>query len=117
MSHSRYLVPPSVPALSVMASWNQGGWSMASGRLNPMIEKLAAGDAVVSTPPVANGNWEVAQELGDSDYDMVIFEMEHFGFDFKGLRTSLQAMLNRRRIDQDGLRPSVVPATRVPPNA
>jgi 4-hydroxy-2-oxoheptanedioate aldolase len=90
---------------------------MASGRLNPMIEKLAAGDAVVSTPPVANGNWEVAQELGDSDYDMVIFEMEHFGFDFKGLRTSLQAMLNRRRIDQDGLRPSVVPATRVPPNA
>jgi 4-hydroxy-2-oxoheptanedioate aldolase len=90
---------------------------VANGRLNPVIERLAAGEAVVSTPPVANGNWEMAQELGDSDFDMVIFEMEHFGFDFMALRTSLHAMLNRRRIHQDGLRPSVVPATRVPPNA
>ena len=48
---------------------------------------------------------------------MVIFEMEHHGFDFAGLRTSLHAMLNRRRICEDGPSPSVVPLTRIPPNA
>jgi 4-hydroxy-2-oxoheptanedioate aldolase len=46
---------------------------------------------------------------------MVMFEMEHHGFDFPGLRTSLQAMLSRRRITEEGLRPSVVPVTRIPP--
>jgi 4-hydroxy-2-oxoheptanedioate aldolase len=86
-------------------------------RLNKVIEKLAAGEVVVSSPPVPNGSWEEAQTYGDSDFDMVIFEMEHFGFDFMALRTSLQAMLSRRRISDDGLRPSVVPTTRIPPNA
>ncbi|MFI5046879.1 MAG: aldolase, partial [Acidimicrobiia bacterium] len=90
---------------------------MPTGRLNKVIEKLVAGEVVVSSPPVANGSIEVAQDYGDSDFDMVIFEMEHFGFDFVALRTSLQALLNRRRISDDGLAPSVVPTTRIPPNA
>jgi 4-hydroxy-2-oxoheptanedioate aldolase len=85
--------------------------------LNPAINKLLAGEVVVSSIPVANGSWEEAQAYGDSDFDMVIFEMEHYGFDFMALRTSLQAMLNRRRIHQDGLSPSVVPLTRLPTNA
>lgn len=90
---------------------------MPSERLNPVINKLIAGEVVVSSIPVANGSWEEAQTYGDSDFDMVIFEMEHYGFDFMALRTSLQAMLNRRRIYQDGLSPSVVPFTRIPTNA
>lgn len=90
---------------------------MPTGRLNKVIEKLEAGEVVVSSPPVPNGNVEVAQDYGDSDFDMVVFEMEHFGFDFPSLRTSLQSMLSRNRIADDGLRPSVVPMTRIPPNA
>jgi 4-hydroxy-2-oxoheptanedioate aldolase len=85
------------------------------GRLNKVIGKLAAGEAVVSSQPVPNASVEVAEAYGDSDFDMVIFEMEHQGFDFLGLRNSLQAMLSRRRISEDALSPSVVPFTRIPP--
>jgi 4-hydroxy-2-oxoheptanedioate aldolase len=86
-------------------------------RLNRVIELLAAGQVVVSSPPIPNGSLEQAQAYGDSDFDMVVFEMEHHGFDFPNLRLSLQALLNRRRIAEDGLRPSVVPLTRIPPAA
>ena len=88
--------------------------SMAARRLNVVIERLEARDVVVSSRPVANGNIDQAQAIGDSDFDMVIFEMEHYGFDFAGLRLSLQALLNRRRIAADGLRNPVVPLVRVP---
>jgi 4-hydroxy-2-oxoheptanedioate aldolase len=89
----------------------------APRRLNKVIERLAAGEVVVSSPPIPNGSLEDAQSYGDSDFDMVVFEMEHHGFDFPKLRTSLQALLNRRRVAEDGLRPSVVPFARIPPNA
>jgi 4-hydroxy-2-oxoheptanedioate aldolase len=69
----------------------------------------------VSSPPIPNGNFDLAQTYGDSDFDMVVFEMEHHGFDFPSLRMSLQMTMNRRRILEDGLRPSVVPLTRIPP--
>jgi 4-hydroxy-2-oxoheptanedioate aldolase len=84
--------------------------------LNKVIEKLVQGEIVLSSGPVPNGAFEVAQSYGDSDLDMVIFEMEHHGLDLGGLRTSLHGMLNRRRIHEDGLAPSVVPMTRIPPN-
>jgi 4-hydroxy-2-oxoheptanedioate aldolase len=86
-------------------------------RLNKVIELLEAGQVVVSSPPIPNGSFEEAQNYGDSDFDMVVFEMEHHGFDFIALRDSLHALLSRRRIAEDGLRPSVVPFTRIPPNA
>ena len=88
---------------------------MTEERLNKVIGKLAAGEVVVSSQPVPNASVEVAEAYGDSDFDMVIFEMEHQGFDFLGLRNSLQAMLSRRRIAEDALAPSVVPITRIPP--
>jgi len=48
----------------------------------------------------------------------VIIEMEHEGFSFNSLRTSLQFLLNRRRIAEKGkLQPDVVPMVRIPPNA
>jgi 4-hydroxy-2-oxoheptanedioate aldolase len=86
-------------------------------RLNRVIEKLIQGEIVFSSGPVPNASFDAAQTYGDSDLDMVIFEMEHHGFDLEGLRTSLHAMLSRRRIHDDGLAPSVVPMTRIPPNA
>src|ERR1700746_3755619 len=44
--------------------------------------------------------------------------MEHEGFSFTTLRTSLQVLLNRKRIAEKGnLQPDVVPMVRVPPNA
>jgi 4-hydroxy-2-oxoheptanedioate aldolase len=73
------------------------------------------GRVVVSSPPIPNGNSDLAQSYGDSDFDMVVFEMEHHGFDFPNLRMSLQMTMNRRRIAEDGLGPSVVPLTRIPP--
>jgi 4-hydroxy-2-oxoheptanedioate aldolase len=85
-------------------------------RLNRVIEVLDRGDVVVSSL-IPNGSLEQAQAYGDSDYDMVIIEMEHHGFDFPNLRMSLQMMMSRRRIAQDGLCPSVVPTTRIPPAA
>jgi 4-hydroxy-2-oxoheptanedioate aldolase len=89
----------------------------ARQRLNKVIELLAGDGVVVSSSPIPTGSIEEAQAYGDSDFDMVVFEMEHHGFDFPNLRLSLQALLNRRRIAEDGLRPSVVPFTRIPPNS
>src|SRR2546428_9533617 len=44
--------------------------------------------------------------------------MEHEGFSFTTLRTSLQVLLNRKRIAEKGnLQPDVVPMVRIPPNA
>ena len=88
--------------------------SMPARRLNAVIERLEGCDVVVSSRPVANGSIDQAQAFGDSDFDMVIFEMEHYGFDFAGLRLSLQALLNRKRIAEDGLRNPVVPLARIP---
>ena len=43
---------------------------------------------------------------------------EHEGFSFTTLRTSLQVLLNRKRIAEKGnLQPDVVPMVRIPPNA
>jgi hypothetical protein len=88
---------------------------MSSGRLNRVIEKLVAGDLVVMSPPVMNGSIQDAQRFGDSDYDLVWFEMEHVGFDFLALQASLNALVTRARIVRDGLAPSVVPFVRLPP--
>jgi 4-hydroxy-2-oxoheptanedioate aldolase len=90
---------------------------MTTDRLNRAISLLEAGEIVVSSRPTSNGSYSEAQAYGDSDFDMVVFEMEHVGFDFTGLRNSLQWLMNRRRIVNDGLGPSVVPFVRVPPNA
>lgn len=84
-------------------------------RLNGVIDILEKGGVVVSSSPIPNGSVEDAYTYGDSDFDMVVFEMEHHGFDFPSLRLSLQALLNRARIAADGLRPSVVPFVRIPP--
>ena len=86
-------------------------------RLNKVVQLLEEGKHVFGSF-APNGSIEDAIYFGDSDYDFVIFEMEHSGFDFPSLRTSMQFLLNRRRILEKGsLQPNVVPFVRIPPNS
>jgi 4-hydroxy-2-oxoheptanedioate aldolase len=91
--------------------------SMAGNvRLNKVIELLEHGQAVFSCGTIPNGNFDEIAALGQSDYDMIILETEHVGFDFPTLRHSLQYLLNRKRIvDKGSLQPDVVPLVRIPP--
>jgi 4-hydroxy-2-oxoheptanedioate aldolase len=87
-------------------------------RYNKIIHLLEQGKPVFSSGTVPNGNLDDLTYVADSDYDAVIIEMEHEGFNFGTLRTSLQALLNRKRIAEKGsLQPDVVPLVRIPPNA
>ena len=55
--------------------------------------------------------------IADADYDRVIIEMEHQGFSFNDLRVSLQFLLNRRRLAEQGdVQAILVPLVRIPPN-
>jgi 4-hydroxy-2-oxoheptanedioate aldolase len=84
-------------------------------RLNGVIRALEQGQpAITAFTPV---DVESAISLATTKYDGVIFEMEHNPYDIRGLRDSLQYLLNRRLIAQSGsLAPSVTPLTRIPPN-
>lgn len=83
-------------------------------RLNRVVECLkndqTAFGALVAPPLTV----EEAHLLVRDGFDMVILEMEHTGFDFPGLRTSLQSMLDRGSIAQRGLSPDVLPIVRIP---
>jgi 4-hydroxy-2-oxoheptanedioate aldolase len=86
-------------------------------RYNKIIDLLERGKPVFSTSTVPNGNLDDLTYIADADYDAVVIEMEHEGFSFSTLRTSLQVLLNRKRIAEKGnLQPDVVPLVRIPPN-
>ena len=87
-------------------------------RLNKVIDLLEQGQVVFSSGTIMNGNLDDIVCVADSDYDFVIIETEHEGFNFNNLRVSLQYLLNRKRILEAGtLQPNVAPFVRVPPNA
>jgi len=84
-------------------------------RLNGVIVALEAGKPAFATftPP----DVESAIALSQTDYDGIVFEMEHNPYDVRALRDSLQYMLNRRQIVTSGtLAPRVTPLVRIPPN-
>lgn len=84
-------------------------------RLNGIIKQLEAGKTAVTTFSPAEIGAGVS--LATSGYDGVIFEMEHNPFETKGLRDTLQFMLNREQIVGNGtLAPQVTPIVRIPPN-
>ncbi len=84
-------------------------------RLNGVIRTLEAGGTAFTT--FASAEIENAVSLATSGYDGIIFEMEHNPFDVKGLRDSLQFLLNRQQIVGGGtLAPAVTPLVRIPPN-
>jgi 4-hydroxy-2-oxoheptanedioate aldolase len=91
---------------------------MPHPRLNKVIELLEQGKVVFGGGMVWTGNVDEATAFADLGYDFIIFEMEHEGFDLPGLRLSLQALLDRKRMVSKGnLQPDVMPFVRVPPNA
>ena len=84
--------------------------------LNKVIELLEQGKPVFGSLCM-NGNYDDLLKFSDSDYDFVIVEMEHEGYDVPSLRLSLQCLLNRRRVNpQKPLQPHVMPLVRVSPN-
>ena len=86
-------------------------------RYNKVIELLEQDKPVFCSGLVWNSNLDDMTFVGDSDYDMVIVEMEHQGFSFNDLRTMLQFLLNRKKVAGSGsLLASPAPFVRVPPN-
>ncbi|MFG2781337.1 HpcH/HpaI aldolase/citrate lyase family protein [Streptomyces prunicolor] len=88
---------------------------MTTSRLNKVIGTLAEGKPVFATFSAADP--ASAIELSTTDYDAVVFEMEHKPWDINALRDSFQYLLNRRRIfGADSLAPDVTPIVRIPAN-
>ena len=71
-------------------------------RYNKAIDLLEQGKPVFCSGLVWNGNLDDLMYVADSDYDMVIVEMEHEGLSFNNLRISLQFLLNRKKIAEGG---------------
>jgi 4-hydroxy-2-oxoheptanedioate aldolase len=84
-------------------------------RLNGVIHALEQGQAAFTA--FAPADVESAIALATTQYDGVVFEMEHNAYDIRALRDSLQYLLNRRQIAQSGsVAPAVTPMVRIPPN-
>lgn len=88
---------------------------MTLPRLNGLIGALESGRHAFSLfAPIEP---DVSIALQQSSYDGVCFEGEHQGWDIKGLRDSLQFLLNRGQIARSGsVAPAITPIVRVPAN-
>jgi 4-hydroxy-2-oxoheptanedioate aldolase len=88
---------------------------MSLPRLNGLIRALESGQHAFSLfAPIEP---DVAIALQQSRYDGVCFEGEHQGWDIKGLRDSLQFLLNRGQIARAAsVAPAITPIARVPAN-
>ena len=90
---------------------------MATTRYSKVIQLLEEGKPVFGTGLIWNGNLDEMMYFADSDYDMVMIEMEHEGLSFNNLRTSLQFLLNRKKVAEGGgLMADPTPVVRIPPN-
>jgi 4-hydroxy-2-oxoheptanedioate aldolase len=84
-------------------------------RLNGVIRAFEQGKHAFAT--FSNADVDSALALSVSNYDGIIFELEHNPWDVKALRDCLQYMLNRRQIAECGsYAPAVTPFVRIPPN-
>jgi 4-hydroxy-2-oxoheptanedioate aldolase len=84
-------------------------------RLNGIIRALEEGQRVFAA--FTNAEIDSALAFSTSEYDGLIFELEHNPWDIRALRDSFQYMLNRRQINQSSsLSPSVTPLVRIPSN-
>lgn len=96
-------------------SENKPPTQQVASRLNGAIRKFEAGEPAFVTFSQTDINNAIS--LSTSDYDAVVFEMEHAPLDFQGLRIAMQFLLNRRLIaDSSSLAPHVTPFVRIPPN-
>jgi 4-hydroxy-2-oxoheptanedioate aldolase len=86
-------------------------------RRNAVIQRLINKQTVFSTLPIPNGSFNDFAFFAQSDFDLVMIETEHQGFDSLLLRTSMQYLMNRKRILKDGALISPTPLVRVAPNS
>ena len=90
---------------------------MYKGRhLNKIIDLLER-DEVAFGRVVMNGSFEELMFWAESNFDFVIIEMEHEGFNFTNLRQSLAQLMNRKRITENGLLADPTPIAWVAPDA
>src|SRR4051794_20404314 len=84
-------------------------------RLNGIIRAFEQGKPAFTT--FSGTDADNAVTLSASNYDGVVFEMEHNPYDIRALKDCLQYMLSRRQIvDGGSLAPAVTPIVRIPPN-
>jgi 4-hydroxy-2-oxoheptanedioate aldolase len=84
-------------------------------RLNAIIRALESGQHAFAL--FAPCEVETAVDLQASNYDGVVFEGEHRGWEIRALRDSLQYLLNRGQIAKSGsVAPAVTPMARIPAN-
>ena len=84
-------------------------------RLNGVIRALESGQHAFAL--FAPCEVETAVELQSSNYDGVVFEGEHRGWDMRALRDGLQYLLNRGEIARSAsVAPAVTPLARIPAN-
>jgi 4-hydroxy-2-oxoheptanedioate aldolase len=84
-------------------------------RLNGVIRALEKGQHALTAFSPADIDSALAMSV--SNFDACVFEMEHQPWDGKGLRDSLQYMLNRAQILKQGsVVPAVTPMVRIPVN-
>jgi 4-hydroxy-2-oxoheptanedioate aldolase len=82
-------------------------------RLNGIIKALESGKPAFTT----FAQPEDAVSLATSNYDGLVYELEHNPWDIKALRDGLQYLLNRAQIAKSGsIAPPVTPMVRVPAN-
>ena len=82
-------------------------------RLNGIIKALESGKPAFTT----FAQPEDAVSLATSNYDGLVYELEHNPWDIKGLRDGLQYLLNRAQIAKSGsIAQAVTPMVRVPAN-
>jgi len=85
-------------------------------RLNNVISRLAAGEIVFGCIPTDDER-ELAA-ISRSAYDLLMIETEHSGFSARTLQRTLQGLLDRRQLAEQGtLAPRVTPLVRTPANA
>ena len=82
-------------------------------RLNGIIKALESGKPAFTTFAQPDD----AVSLATSNYDGVVYELEHNPWDIGALKDGLQYMLNRAQIAKSGsIAPAVTPMVRVPAN-
>jgi 4-hydroxy-2-oxoheptanedioate aldolase len=84
-------------------------------RLNGIIRALESGKPAFTT--FAQPEIETVVSLAISNYDGLVYELEHNPWDIKALRDGLQYLLNRAQIAKSGsVAPAITPMVRVPAN-
>ncbi|MBI5876634.1 MAG: aldolase [Chloroflexi bacterium] len=84
-------------------------------RLNKVIGQLEQGK-VAFVPFGTAGSISEAEWYATSPYDGIAYELEHNPYNPETLRLSLQFMLNRKQIAENGIAPSCAPMVRIPIN-